>query len=162
MLDFHFGTMLFQLIVFLILMIIIGKFAVRPMMGVMKQRQDYIDNEISAAEANRAEAEALLAKQKEELNRVREEAKDIIERAKRQSENEGQKIIEDARAQSERMIEQAKEEIESEREKAIASIRDEVAELSVMLASKVLEKEVDAKSHDKEINQFLKQVGDRL
>ncbi|TCP20256.1 ATP synthase F0 subcomplex B subunit [Scopulibacillus darangshiensis] len=162
MLDFSIGTILFQLIVVIILIAIVAKLAMRPMLEVMNKRQSHIENEISTAEENRREAAELLEKQKAELNQVRQEATAIIDRAKQQSENEGQKIIEDARVRSERLIEQAKEEIDREREKAVASLRDEVAELSVLLASKVLEREVDPKDHKNEINTFIKQAGDRI
>ncbi len=162
MLEFHFGTILFQLIVVIILILIVGKMGMRPMLDVMRKRQDHIENEITTAEANRQEAAQLLEQQKAELNNVRQEAQEIIERAKKQSEGEAQEIISLSKERADRLIEDARAEISLERDKAVAALRDEVAHLSVLLATKVLEKEVDAKSHEKEINQFLQQVGDRL
>lgn len=162
MLEFNLGTMLFQLIVFIILMVLVAKFGMRPVLEMMRKRQDHITGEISAAEENRKEAERVLEEQKAELAKTREEARDIVERAKKRSENEAADILKDAKARADRLVEEAREEIQNEQNKAISRLRDEVAELSVMLASRVLEREVDGKEHKEEISQFMKQVGERL
>ncbi|WP_141603667.1 F0F1 ATP synthase subunit B [Terrilactibacillus laevilacticus] len=162
MLEFHLGTILFQLIVFVILMIIVGKFGAKPVVEMMRKRQSYIDNQIEKSESSRKEAESLLAEQKSELEKVRQEAQTIIERAKKQGESEAEGIISAAKDRADRLVVEAREEITREKDKAIASLRDEVAELSVLLASKILEKEIDTKQYDKEMNQVLKEVGERL
>jgi F-type H+-transporting ATPase subunit b len=162
MFNFSFGTMIFQLVCFLILMAIVAKFGMRPMMQVMKKRQDYIDTEITAAEKARERSEEALEKQKKALEEARDEAYQIIERAKKQSETQGEKILAEAKEQAERTLEEARAEIEREREKAVAALRKQTAELSVMLASKIIEKELDQEQQAKEIDEFLKQAGDRL
>ncbi|HET7521802.1 MAG TPA: F0F1 ATP synthase subunit B [Bacillales bacterium] len=162
MLEFHLGDILFQLVAFLILMALVSKFAMRPMLDVMKKRQDHIDNEISAAEKARETAEEAVEKQKKELEKARNEAYEIVENAKKQAESQGDKILANAKQQAERTLEEAREEISREREKAVAALREQTAELSVMLASKIIEKELDKEEQQKEIDDFLQQVGDRL
>ncbi|HET7658113.1 MAG TPA: F0F1 ATP synthase subunit B [Bacillales bacterium] len=162
MLNFSFGTILFQIVAFLILMAIVAKFGMRPMLDVMKKRQDYIDNEITAAEKARERAEEAIEKQKKALEEARNEAYQIVENAKKQAESQGEKILANAKQQAERTLEEAKAEIEREREKALASLRAQTAELSVMLASKIIEKELDEKQQAKEIDQFLSEMGERL
>lgn len=162
MLEFHWGTIIFQIVAFLVLMLIVAKFALRPMLDVMQKRQDHIDNEIAAAEKARERADKAVKKQKEELEKARNEAYQIIENAKKQADTQGDKILANAKEQAERTLEEARAEIEREREKAVASLREQTAELSVMLASKIIEKELDEKEQAKEIDRFLEQVGDRL
>ncbi|HET7615905.1 MAG TPA: F0F1 ATP synthase subunit B [Bacillales bacterium] len=162
MLEFHLGTVLFQIVAFLILMVIVAKFGMRPMLDVMKKRQDYIDKNISAAEKARERREEALEKQKKALEEARDEAYQIVGNAKKQAEAQGEKIMANAREQAERTLEEARAEIVREREKAVASLREQTAELSVMLASKIIEKELDQKEQQQEIDEFLKQVGDRL
>jgi len=161
-LEFHLGTIIFQLVVFLVLMLVVAKFAIRPVLDMMKKRQDHIDSQLSEAEQNQKETRELLAKQQEELKKTREEAHLIIESEKKRAEAQAQEIINQAKLRADRLIEEAKEEINNEKAKAIASLRDEVAELSMMLASKVLEREVSSADHQKELDAFIKQVGDRL
>lgn len=162
MFSFSFGTMLFQVVAFLILLAIILKFGIRPMMNVMQKRQDHVDQEIEAAEKARQRQEQSVKEQKEALEEARNEAYQIVENAKKTAETQGDKMLENAKSQAERTLEEARSEIESEREKAVAALREQTAELSVMLASKIIEKELDQESQQAEIDQFIKQVGDRL
>lgn len=162
MFNFNWGTMLFQIIAFLILMVVVAKFGIRPMLNVMKKRQDHVDQEIDAAEKAWKRAEESAEEKKKALDESRTEAYQIVENAKKTAEAQGDKMLENAKIQAERTLEEARSEIESEREKAIASVRAQTAELSVMLASKIIEKELDQDSQQEEIDQFIKQVGDRL
>ncbi len=159
MLSIEIPTMLFQLGAFIVLMLLVSKFALRPMLDTMKKRQDHIEKQIKTAEQNRLDAEKLVEEQKEALKQARQEAKDIIERAKAQKEREAEEIIKKAQERAERMIQEATTEIQREKEKALASLRDEVGALSVQLASKMLEKELDEKGQAKLVNRYLEQVG---
>ncbi|WP_240511925.1 F0F1 ATP synthase subunit B [Paludifilum halophilum] len=158
--EFHLGTMLFQVVVVIILIFLIARYAMRPMLNVMKERQDHIDQQITTAEENRAEAEKRAAEQREALTEARREAKQIIERAKAQKEREAEEIISKAQEQADRMIQDATSEIETEKEKALSELRDEVGRLTVMLASKVMEKELDSKEQSRLVDSYLKQVGE--
>lgn len=160
--SLEFGTMLFQLVTFLILLVLVKKFAWGPAMSVLEKRQKHIENEILSAEKARQEAEQILAEQRAVLKQAREEAHAIVERAKKQSEIEAAEIIKGAEERSARMIEEAKNEINREKDKAVAALRDQVAGLSVLLASKIIEKEMSEQDQKETIDLFLKQVGDRL
>ncbi|HEX6923291.1 MAG TPA: F0F1 ATP synthase subunit B, partial [Bacillales bacterium] len=105
MLDFgavrlEFGTMIFQAIVFIVLLLIVGKFAIRPVKEMFAQRQEHIEHEIGAAEKARERAEKSMEEQKEALNKARDEAYQIVENAKKQAETQGEKIRAEAKAQS--------------------------------------------------------------
>lgn len=160
--SFEAGTMLFQLIVFLILIFLVMKFALNPAMSVMEKRRQQIANEIETAERNRREAEALLAEQRRLLDEARLEAKAIIDRMTKQANDEAARIVAEAKATADRMKAEASAELAREVEKAKAELRDQMAGLSVMLASKIIEKELDEAAQKASIEQFLKQVGDRL
>ncbi|RAL23460.1 ATP synthase F0 subunit B [Thermoflavimicrobium daqui] len=151
--------MLIQIVVFLVLLLLVSKYAIRPLIATIKQRQDYIDNQINTAEKGRQEAEGLLEEQKSLLKQAQLEAKALIERAKIQKDKEAEKIIQEAKEQADRLIQEAKLEIEREREKAITALRDEVGTLTVQLASKLLEKELDAKGQAKLVDRYFEQVG---
>nr|WP_241840682.1 F0F1 ATP synthase subunit B [Fictibacillus sp. S7] len=154
------GDILFQLLAFFILMLLLRKYAWGPLMGIMKERQNFITNEIEAAEASRKEAKEHLATQIEELKQAREEARAIIENAKKQGEAQGEAIIQASREEAERVKVSALADIASEREKAVATLRKEVASLSVMIASKVIAKELDERSQEKLIQDYLQEAGE--
>lgn len=158
----EYGTMLAQLVMFLILLALVSKFAMKPAMAVMEKRRQHIENEISTAERNRQEAEALLAEQRRILDEARLEAKAILDRVTKQANDESARIIEEAKATNERLKAEASAELAREVEKAKAELRDQMAGLSVLLASKIIEKELDEAAQKASVDQFLKQVGDRL
>lgn len=155
------GDIVFQLLMFIILLALLKKFAWGPLMGVMKQREDHIANEIDSAEKNRADAEKLLEEQRELLKEARSEARELIENAKKQAEVQREEIINTARAEAERMKETASREIEQQKENAVAAIREQVASLSVMIASKVIEKELTEADQEKLINEYIKEAGEK-
>ena len=158
--SFTWGTMLFQVGAILILMLLLKRFALGPVMKVMNERTEHIEDQITTAEQNRAEAEKLVAEQKEALIQARQEAKELLERARAQKERETEEIIGDARERAERMISEAKSEIISEKERAILELRDEVGTLSVELASKMIEKEIKARDQSALVKKYLSQVGE--
>jgi len=157
--TFTWGTMLAQLVIIAVLIYIVSRYAVKPVTGMIKKREEYITEQITSAENSRKEAEQMLAQQKAELDKARQEAKDLIERAKIQKDKEAEKIIMEAKEQSERMIQEAKLEIQREREKAVAALRNEVGALTVQLASKLLEEKLDEKGQSKLVDRYFEQVG---
>ncbi|MCQ2010790.1 MAG: F0F1 ATP synthase subunit B [Sporolactobacillus sp.] len=161
MLSFSLGSIIFQLVVMILLMIFVAVVGVRPVVAIMEKRKKYINSQIDDAEKKSQDAESYLAEQKSEIERIRNEAHGILEQAKSQASAEAKAIIEAAKNRSDLMIKDANEEIGLEKEKAIAAIRDEVADLSVLLASKVLEKEINPKDYSNEIDQLIKQVGNQ-
>ncbi|PTM56754.1 F0F1 ATP synthase subunit B [Desmospora activa] len=154
------GTMLFQLGAFLVLMLLVSRFALRPIMSTMEERQNHIENQISQAEKNREEAEKLAAEQREALKQARQEAQEILERAKSQKEREAEKILQEANTRAQKIIEDATAEINREKEKALHDLQAQVGGLSVALASKMIEKELSEKEHSQLVDRYLKQVGE--
>ncbi|MCS1352284.1 F0F1 ATP synthase subunit B [Mechercharimyces sp. CAU 1602] len=158
--SLHVGTMAFLLAVVLVLMLLVSKFALRPMVEVMRKRQSYIDEQISAAENSQKQAEQLIADQQAALKEARNEAHAILERAKKQKEQEAQQIIAAANERAEQMLNDAKAEIIQEKEKAVAQLRGEVGQLSVLLASKLMEKELDASEQAKLVDRYIQEAGE--
>ncbi|MEH7107584.1 F0F1 ATP synthase subunit B [Bacillus sp. JJ1764] len=157
----NFGDIFFQLIVFILLLALLKKFAWGPLMGIMKTREDHIASEINAAEESRKEAKKLLEEQRSLLKEARNEAQTLIENARKQGEIQGDEVIAAARTEAERVKDAAKLEIEQQKERAVAAIREQVASLSVLIASKVIEKELTQADQDQLINEYIKEAGER-
>lgn len=158
--SFNGGTILFQLVMFIILLAMLKKYAWGPLMGVMKQREEHIAGEIDAAEKSRVEANKLLEEQRSLLKEARTEAQTLIETAKKQADVQREEMITAARAEAERVKESAKLEIEQQKEQAVAAIREQVASLSVLIASKVIEKELTVADQEKLINDYIQEAGE--
>jgi F-type H+-transporting ATPase subunit b len=154
------GDILFQAIVFIVLLLLLKKYAYGPLVNMMKQREDHIAKEIETAEQNRAEANRLLEEQRTLLKEARVEGQNLIENAKKQADVQREDIIATARAEAERLKETAKVEIEQEKSKAVSALRDQVASLSVLIASKVVEKEISEKDQEKFIKDAIEEAGE--
>jgi F-type H+-transporting ATPase subunit b len=158
--GFHGGDMLVQLFFFLLLLFLVGKFAWGPVMNMMKKREEYVANEIEAAENSRQEAEKAAKEATDQLKQMKLEAQKIIEDAKTAGVKQEQDIIEAARQEAERIKKSAQQDIQNEKEKALQALQEQVASLSVLIASKVIEKELSAQDQEKLINEYIKEVGE--
>ncbi|MCZ8514823.1 F0F1 ATP synthase subunit B [Paenibacillus filicis] len=147
------------IIAFLVLYALLRKYAFGPLFGMMEQRRTHVMNEIQTAEQNRKETEKLLAEQKEALQATRKEAHDIIEQAKLTSTKQADEIIAQAKAEATRLKDDAVRDIENEKNKAVAALRREVSAMSVLIASKIIEKQIDEKSQEQLVEHYLKEVG---
>ncbi|RKD76088.1 ATP synthase F0 subcomplex B subunit [Sinobaca qinghaiensis] len=153
---------LFSIVTFIILLLLLRKFAWGPMMNMMQEREEKIADDIDTAENNRLESEKYLEQQKLEVDRAREEAQSIIESAKKTGEQQGREIVEQSRRESEQVKENALAQIQNEKEQAIAELREQVSTLSVMIATKIIEKELDEAEQEKLIEEYLQEAGGNL
>lgn len=158
--GFRWPDMLVQLIFFLVLLALVKKFAWGPLMNKMEEREHYVANEIEEAEKSRVEAEKASKEAAEQLNQVRAEAQKMIEDAKAAGAKQEEQIIESAKQEAQRLKEAAQADIQNEKEKAIQALQDKVASLSVLIASKVIEKELSEQDQEKLINEYIKEVGE--
>ncbi|MFC9541021.1 F0F1 ATP synthase subunit B [Lysinibacillus sp. NPDC056959] len=157
---FNGGDIAATLIIFLVLMFLLKKFAWGPLMGIMQQREELVASEIEAAEKARKDSHQYLEEQKSLLKEARTEAQSIVEGAKKQGEMQKEEILTAARNEANRLKESALREIESEKEKAIAAVRDEVVSLSVLAASKVLSKEISEADNRALIEETIAKAGE--
>ena len=159
--GFNEGDIIFQLAMFILLLILLKKFAWGPLMGVMKEREEFVANEIENAEKSRKDAAALLEEQRSLLKEARVEAQQLIENAKKQGEIQREEIMVAARSEAGRLKESAKQEIDQQKNQAVAAIKEQVASLSVLIATKVIEKELTEKDQEKFIHDYIQEVGEK-
>ncbi|CAG5091403.1 ATP synthase subunit b [Thermobacillus xylanilyticus] len=157
--SFHWESTVIAIIAFVLLYWLLNKYAFGPLFGVMEKRRQLVNEEIEAAESSRREAEQQLAEQKRALEEARKEAQEIIESARRTSQKQADEIIQAAREEANRLKNEAIREIQNEKNNAIAALRRQVSGLSVQIASKILEKQVDEKAHEQLVDQYLREVG---
>ena len=158
--GFHLIDMVVMLFFFVLLVYFVSKFAWGPVMNMMQKREEYVANEIDAAEKSRVEAEKASQEAVAQLTQTKQEAQKIIEDAKSAGVKQEQDIIASAREEADRIKLSAQEEIQNEKDKALQALQDKVASLSVLIASKVIEKEINAQDQDKLIEEYIKEVGE--
>ncbi len=158
--DLNLGDIIVTVLLFLILMVLLKKYAWGPLMGVMDERAQMVANEIDQAEKSRIESKELLEEQRNLLKEARNDAQAIVENAREQGETQREDIIKAARTEVARFKESATLEIASEREKAVQAVREEFVSLSVLAASKVLGKEISEEDNRALIEETIAKAGD--
>ena len=145
---------------FLLLIVLIKKFAWDNITRTFEQRAKKISDDIEGAESARQKAEDLAQKRETELAGSRQEATTIIENAKETAEKNKAGILADAADEAGRLKEKANQEIAQTKAEAMNSIKGDVADLTVNLASKILGQKLDQEAHKELIDRYIDKLGD--
>lgn len=147
--DFSFGLFFWQIILFVLLLFLLAKFAWKPILTALNDREEGIKNALDAADKARQEMVDLQSSNENILKEARAEREALLKDARTIKDKMISEAKEDATAQANKIIEQAKSSIESEKQAALTELRNQVAELSVGIAEKVIKEELTNK--DKQI-----------
>lgn len=148
-------------VIFLLLLFVLGKFAFPPILGYAEARERRIQEGLDEAKRLRAEAEGLLAQQREELVEAKRQSQQLIMEARQAAERTRNDLIAQTKLQQEEMLERARQEIERERERAVESVRYEAVELALAAASRLLERRLGAEEDRKLVAEYLGRVKPR-
>jgi F-type H+-transporting ATPase subunit b len=158
MLNQQWGLMVWTLITFGVSVFVLWRFAFGPLQRIIDERRARIRESFEAAEETRTEAQRLLAEYKESLARVRGEAEDILERARKAGESTRSEILAEAREQADRRLEQARQQIERDTRAALRDIKVQVADLALLAAERVTAKSLTDDDHRRLIEDALKDI----
>ncbi len=155
------GNAIWTLVIFVLVVVVLGKFAWGPILGLLQQREEFIHRSLADAKHDRDEAEARLKEYTAQLQGARLEAAAVIEEARRDAELFRQDLRQKARAQADGMIQNAERQISRQTQQAIQQIRAEAVDLSVQIASKIIQRNLTKEDNERLINDALQQVEDR-
>ena len=153
------GTIVFTLINTLIIFILFKVFLFKPVGKILDKRNEMAAAEI--AEAKRAKESAAKTEQEyiEKLAKAKEEAADIMKQATLRAQKREEEIVNEANQKAAEIKARAEENIERDKQRAVNDIKDEISDIVIMAASKVVEKEISAKDKEAIIADFLQNVG---
>ena len=149
--EFSLGLFFWQLLIFIGLVLLLKKFAWKPILDSVNERENSIKEALSSADRARKEIESLNENNKKILVEAREEREDLIKEAKATS----TKIIDNAKKEAEviaeKLISQAQESINSEKKIAIEELKVQVADFSIKMAEKILRSELNDKDKQRKL-----------
>jgi len=134
------GLMVWTLLLFGVSMFILWKVAFPRIAEALDRRQKAIEESIDSAERTRTEADQLLAEYRERLTAARQQADEIVARARKAGEQAEADLVVKGKERREELLEQARKDIETETRRAIQEIRAEVADLTILATEKVTRK----------------------
>ena len=155
------GLFIWTLVTFLVLLTLLAKFAWRPLLQALDTRQDQIRKSLDDAQQAKQELERLQHESAQILRQARVEAEAIIASSRGDAERLKEEIRQKAKADAEGIVRNAERQIQLETERAVRHIRREAVDLSVMIASKLIRRNLSKEDNEKLIDEALKQLDSR-
>ncbi|MBO9701578.1 MAG: F0F1 ATP synthase subunit B [Sporocytophaga sp.] len=154
-----FGLLFWQTVTFLILLFILGKFAWKPILGALKEREADIEEALSAAENAKEEMKRLHAANEKLLQDARIEREKILKEASAVANSIITEAKDKATAESNRIVENARIAINNEKLSALTEVKNQAATLAIDIAEKLLRKELsDSKAQKELVSEYLKEA----
>ncbi len=144
----------------LILLWLFKKFLFKPVMAILEARENEIKGMYDEAENARSTADELKSEYTSKLNNARDEADEIVKSAVKTAKSASDEIITDAQVKANALIERANEKIEIERKSAINQAKNDLSDMALTIAGKVIERDIKADDHSKMIDKFIEELGD--
>lgn len=152
------GLTVWTAVIFLVLLWVLGRFAWKPLLRSLREREEGIRSSLDHAERARTEAAELLKQNEQNRARADEEHQAVVREARALAEKLKEEIVAKARQQAQRELESAKEEIARSVDAARLQLRGEVADLAVKIAEKLLNESIDEAKQKKVVDAFLKDL----
>ncbi len=152
------GLMIWTLVLFLITMWVLSKVAFPKIQEALDKRANAISESIEAAERQRRESDELLAEYRARLAEAREQADDIMARARKSAETAEAEAAAAGREKREELVEAAKRDIEAETRRSLDQIRQEVADLTVLATERVTRKSLSPDDQKRLVEEALSEV----
>jgi len=143
----------------LLQMYLVKRFLLDKVIAVLDERRAQANAEIESAEKTNAEVQEMKADYERSLAGAKEEASQIVSAAQATAAARSDEMINEARQQAEMIRQRAEHDIALERSKAVSELKSEIGDMAIEIASKVVEREINATDHEDLINDFIRNVG---
>ena len=152
------GQAIAALVIFIVLLAILGRWAWKPLIVQLRRREESIANTIERSEAQQREAEDLLNHYRSRLERAEAEAKGLLDGGRRQAATEREEILVAARVEAQQATARAREEIEQAKRTALEDLQQTTAQLAAEIAERVLATNLDQAEHDRLMEDALGEI----
>lgn len=154
-----FGVALWTLVIFLLVVWVLGKFAWGPVLGALQGREEFIRQSLIDAKRERQEAEAHLEEVEERLSKARSEASEIVDQGQQAASRLKSELEESARQEADALVARARQEIDLAREAAVKDLYSQGTDLVIELAERVVRRELSAADHERLIAEAVDELG---
>lgn len=152
------GLFIWTILTFLVLLALLGKFAWKPLLAALDRRHEMINDALDNAEKAKQELGQLQQDSAKIVSEARTEAQEIVGKSRVEAEKLKGDMVEKAREEADSIVRNAEKKIELEMAKALAELRNEVADLSLLVASKLIQKNLSKEENQVLIEESLKKI----
>ncbi|MBQ8910792.1 MAG: F0F1 ATP synthase subunit B [Oscillospiraceae bacterium] len=160
--SFDIWTALFILLNTVTMFLVLKRYLFQPVLKMIKDRQDEIDNMYDEADKAKASADALQAEYQQKLNQAADTSERIVKEAMARGQSREEEIIRQANAEAAAIMDKAAADIAQEKKKAINDAKDEISGMAMAIAEKVVGRELKAEDQDKLFDEFISELGEGL
>ncbi len=159
-LGINLGYLISQIVNFVLLLVILRVFLYKPIVNMLDKRREKIRTDLEEAENARSQAEAAKQEYEKQLEEAREERRSILAQAREQADKMREETLDKARVEAQDLVAKTEDEMETLRRQALAGAQDEIVELAMAAAGKVVGEALDTKAHRRLIQEFIAEVGE--
>ncbi len=153
------GNFIWTLLIFVLVLAVLGKFAWGPILKVLQTREEFIRDSLTKAKEEREESQRVLAEYKTQIENAKDEATAIVDEGRRDAEETRKRIQAQAKAEAQEIADRAKRDIGLARDHAVKELHDEVIVLAASVAGKMIQREVNADEHKSLLDESLTELG---
>ncbi len=161
-LSIDYGTIILVLINTLILFLVIKHFLFGRVNAIIESRQADVSKTYEEAEKSMTHAKELETNYNELLASAKDESAEIVKNATKKAQIRSDEIIMNAKEEAGSIISRANDDIEREKQRAMSEMKNEISGIAMMMAEKIIKKEINQKDHEALINDFIENVGDEV
>ena len=155
------GLFIWTIITFLVLLTLLAKFAWTPLLAALETRQNAIRKSLDDAQQAKEDLERLHVESGQIIQRARNDAEAIIAQSRSDGDRLREELKQKARAEADHIVKNAERQIQLETSRALEQIRHEAIDLSVMIASKIIQRNLSREDNERLIDDALRQVETR-
>lgn len=144
----------------LILFLVIKHFLFDKVNAILESRKTEVAKTYEDADTALSNAKRLETEYTEKLSAAKEESAEIVKNATKKAQSRSEEIIENAKAEARGVKDKAEADIEREKKRAVNQIKDEISDIAMSIASRVVSKEIDPKTHEQLIESFIDEIGE--
>ncbi len=158
LLDVVPGLIFWTIITFVLLLFILGKFAWKPILSSLNEREQNIKDSLEKAEKARLDAEKVVADNQANLAKAEEEAQKIIAQGREYSEKLKEQMLGESKEQAKKMIDEAAAEIERKNQEAFQMLKQQIADLAVQASEKIIRENLDPEKQKVIVEKYLEDL----
>lgn len=157
--DINFALSFWTVVTFALLIVVLGKFAWKPILATIEQREKTIADAIESAKKERIEAEKAAADMKATLEKARAESAELARKSQAEVAAAKQELMAAAKKESEELLAAARKTIQEERRTAVAELRAQTVDLALAAAGKLLQQSMNEQKQKQLVEEYLAQLG---
>lgn len=152
------GVVFWTVITFVLLLLVLKKYAWKPILSALDQRESAIKESLERAEKVQEEANKVLEDNKAKLAKAEEESRKIIDQSRDYADKLKEQLISESKEQAKKIIEDAKQEIEREKDAAFNSLKSQIVDITLKAAEKILKENISKDKNEDIVKDYIKEI----